>query len=87
MNWTAFIYVMVIFIMASLLLVAWVWPRDADNNLLDIEEVEKFLSKFPRPPKNNDRALKWMIAIFATLAMIGTALTSSKPERGDDHYD
>lgn len=83
MSWIALIYVMVILVGLLGLLFMYVWPREADGSFMDPEEVDKFLKKIPPAPLNS-RTKMVLIGVFATLAMIGMALTNTNDLNDDE---
>jgi hypothetical protein len=85
MNWTALGYVVVILVIILTLSFLWIWPRTPDGKLMDPDEVQEFLNRFPKAPTG--WAMGIIIGLFALLAMIGEALTKHTPEHDDPSRD
>lgn len=83
MDWEALALIVVIAFIVLLLLFVWAWPRNPNGSFMSLDEVEEILNRFPRPP--SDRAKQLVIGFFATLGLIGVALTRTK--RHDDFLD
>jgi hypothetical protein len=83
MSWTALIYVLVIFVIFIVTLLVWAWPRNRDGSFMSVEEADEFLKRFPPAPTG--RVKRWVILVFATLGMIGVALTHHHHDDDHDH--
>lgn len=78
MSWMALLLVLVILVATISMLVAWVWPRDKDGQLMDPDEVEELIEKFrlhraDMAPSQQAQIL--VLGFLMLLAMTGIALT------------
>ena len=76
MSWMALAYVTAIFVVATTLLVEWIWPRNRDGSKMSIEDVYRIIGGLGMkpgmaPPPRDDI----LIAVFLALASIGIAIT------------
>lgn len=84
MTFTALIYA-VVFVLLSLGLVLWYfWPRHEDGSPYSPEEVDEFVSRFP---KQTDGGARTALVLVSIVALIAVALSAAKASSPHNNYD
>jgi hypothetical protein len=85
MSWQSLALVTVMFMIAVSMLFIWVWPRNQDGTFMSLDEVEKLMKKFPQTDSGRTKSI--IVGVFATLGMIGVALTRRGRDHRNDDFD
>lgn len=87
MSWTSLFMVLVLCVFTIALIFVKFWPRDENGDMMDPDEVEKFIGSKDTPPGMPQRAFNRLIIVIASIMLLAMALTDHTPKSDNSNHD